>query len=102
MAYQSTFASFSDFSTQYEQLIEVVYAEAHGARWGLFREQFTESLHRSAEKRFRDGRGNASEVETYLKSLHLEDLALACAFSDGIEAAWEFFVAHFRQDLRNA
>ena len=36
------------------------------------------------------------------KSLHLEDLALACACSEGIEKAWEFFIAHFRQDLRNA
>jgi RNA polymerase sigma-70 factor (ECF subfamily) len=102
MAYQSSFASLSDFSTQYARLIDVLHAEAQGARWGLSRERFTESLHRSAEKRFRDGRGNASEVETYLKSLHLEDLALACACSDGIEAAWEFFVAHFRQDLRSA
>jgi RNA polymerase sigma-70 factor (ECF subfamily) len=102
MAHQSTFASLSDFSTQHAHLIEVFYAEAQGARWGLSRERFAESLHRSAEKRFHNRRGNASEVETYLKSLHLEDLALACACSDGIEAAWEFFVAHFRQDLRSA
>ena len=102
MVHQSTFASLSDFSTQHAHLIEVLYAEAQGARWGLSRERFAEGLHRSAEKRFRDWRGNASEVETYLKSLHLEDLALACACSDGIEPAWEFFVAHFRQDLRSA
>jgi RNA polymerase sigma-70 factor (ECF subfamily) len=29
-------------------------------------------------------------------------LALACACGEGQEAAWEFFVAHFRQDLRSA
>ena len=44
----------------------------------------------------------AREVSAYLKSLHLEDLALACACAEGIEKAWEFFIAHFRQDLRNA
>ena len=102
MAHQSTFASLSVFSTQHAHLIELFYAQAQGARWGLSRERFAEGLHRSAEKRFRDGRGNAAEVEVYLKSLHLEDLALACACGDGIEEAWEFFIAHFRQDLRSA
>src|ERR1700692_1519926 len=29
-------------------------------------------------------------------------MALACACSAGIERAWEFFIAHFRQDLRHA
>ena len=99
---ESTFASLDVFSTQHAHLIEALYAEAKGARWGLPRENFAEGLHRSAEKRFRDARGDASEVEAYLKSLHLEDLALACACSEGIETAWEFFVAHFRQDLRGA
>jgi len=102
MAHQSTFASLSVFSTQHARLIEVFYTQAQGTRWGLSRERFAEGLHRSAEKRFRDGRGKTAEVEAYLKSLHLEDLALACACSDGIEAAWEYFVAHFRQDLRSA
>jgi RNA polymerase sigma-70 factor, ECF subfamily len=102
MAYESTSASLNVFSTQHAHLIEVLFAEAKGARWGLARECFAEGLHRSAEKRFRDGPGNAAEVENYLKSLHLEDLALACACSEGIEVAWEFFVEHFRQDLRGA
>jgi RNA polymerase sigma-70 factor len=102
MAHESTLASFDVFTTQHSGLIEALYAEARGARWGLSRECFAKSLHRSSEKRFRDGRSNPSEVEAYLKLLHLEDLALACACSEGIETAWEFFVAHFRQDLRGA
>jgi RNA polymerase sigma-70 factor len=69
----------------------------------LSREAFAESLRRSAEKRFGGVQPpDPGEVEAYLKSLHLEDLALACACSEGIEKAWEFFIAHFRQDLRNA
>lgn len=102
MARESTFASFAVFSTQHARLIEALYAESSCARWGLSRERFAASLHRSAEKRFRDGRPDISEVETYLKLLHLEDLALACACGEGIESAWEFFVEHFRQDLRGA
>jgi RNA polymerase sigma-70 factor len=102
MARESTFAPFAVFSTQHSRLIDALYAEASGARWGLSRDCFAVSLHRSAEKRFRDGRCDVTEVETYLKLLHLEDLALACACGEGIESAWEFFVEHFRQDLRGA
>ena len=102
MARDSTFVSLDAFSRQYAPLIEELYAEANCARWGLSRRSFAESLHRGAEKRFRDGRNEPSEVETHLKLLHLEDLALACACSEGIEAAWDFFVEHFREDLRGA
>jgi RNA polymerase sigma-70 factor len=102
MAYESTLSPLIVFSAQHAQLIELLYAEAKGARWGLPRECFAECLHRSAEKRFRGARGNSTDVESYLKSLHVEDLALACACGVGIETAWEFFVAHFRQDLRGA
>ncbi len=102
MARESTFAPFVVFATQHVRLIEALYAEASASRWGLSRERFAASLHRSAEKRFRDGRPDISEVETYLKLLHLKDLVLACACAEGIESAWEFFVEHFRQDLRGA
>ena len=102
MTRESTVASLAGFSTQYARLIEALLAEANGARWGLDRERFAACLHRSAEKRFRNAQPDISEVETYLKLLHLEDLALACACGEGIEAAWEFFVEHYRQDLRGA
>src|SRR5580704_11373897 len=102
MAREPTFASLAAFSTQHALLIDALYAEANGERWGLSRERFAASLHRSAEKLFRDARPDVSEVETYLKLLHLEDLALACACGEGTESAWEFFVEHFRQDLRGA
>src|SRR5262249_31870503 len=42
------------------------------------------------------------QMEGYLRTLHLEDLGLACACLDGIEPAWEFFVANYRDDLRAA
>jgi RNA polymerase sigma-70 factor len=105
MALESTYSYLDIFSTQHAHLIAELYADAKCARWGLSRESFAAGLRRSAEKRFGDGHGNISnisEVLAYLKSLHLEDLALACACSEGIESAWEFFVAHFRQDLRGA
>ncbi len=102
MAPESTSALLDAFSTQYADLIEWLHGEADCVQWGLSRKCFAEALRRSVEKRFRGARQSESEVEEYLKSLHLEDLALACACSEGLEAAWEFFIAHFRQELRGA
>jgi RNA polymerase sigma-70 factor (ECF subfamily) len=102
MAQESTFAPLEAFYAEHAPLIDCLHAEANCSRWGLSRNRFAEALRRSAEKRYRGGRAGAGEVEAYLKSLHLEDLALACACAEGVEAAWEFFVAYFRQDLRAA
>jgi RNA polymerase sigma-70 factor, ECF subfamily len=102
MPKESSLASLDQFQAQYALLVTELHGEAICARWGLPPEAFAESLRRSAEKRFGGAPSDPSEVEAYLKSLHLEDLALACACSEGIEQAWEFFIAHFRQDLRNA
>ena len=102
MPKDSTLASLDQFLTQHSHLAGVLHAEAMCARWELSREAFAEGLRRSAEKRFGRAPADPGEVEAYLKSLHLEDLALACACSEGIEKAWEFFMAHFRQDLRHA
>jgi RNA polymerase sigma-70 factor len=102
MPKEAPFASLDQFPAQYARLDAALRTKEMCARWGLREEDFVECLRRSAEKRFGGARPDTSEVEAYLKSLHLEDLALACACSKGIERAWEFFIAHFRQDLRNA
>ncbi|HYN07547.1 MAG TPA: sigma-70 family RNA polymerase sigma factor [Vicinamibacterales bacterium] len=41
----------------------------------------------------------ASEIDAYLGSLHLEDLALASACAEGNESAWEHFVREQRPAL---
>jgi RNA polymerase sigma-70 factor, ECF subfamily len=102
MEQESTLAPIDAFSRQYAHLIDWLHAEANCARWGLSRSRFAEALRRSFEKRFGGARLGAAEVEAYLKSLHLEDLALACACAEGEETAWEFFVGQFRQELRSA
>ncbi|HEX4003092.1 MAG TPA: sigma-70 family RNA polymerase sigma factor [Candidatus Acidoferrales bacterium] len=72
--------------------------------WNLSREQFEAGLARSAAQRFSGGpaQRDASVIRGYLETLHHADLALACACSAGSEAAWEFFVAQFRQELYRA
>jgi RNA polymerase sigma-70 factor (ECF subfamily) len=87
---------------QHARLVAQLHARGECARWGLSENSFAEALSRSLAKRFHDKRPGPAEVESYLNSLHLEDLALACACAEGIDEAWEFFVAHFRADLRQA
>ncbi len=70
--------------------------------WGLTREQFQRALERSAARRFSDSLPDDRIVVGYLESLHLSDLALACACSAGDSAAWEYFIEHYRPELHRA
>jgi RNA polymerase sigma-70 factor len=103
MTLDPTLASLKPFLAQYGRLAGALHGEAMCAHWDLTLEAFAEGLRRSAEKRFSGGaQSDPGAVEAYLKSLHLQELALACACTAGHEKAWEFFIAHFRQDLRVA
>lgn len=70
--------------------------------WGLAPERLAQALARSAAQRFRDAAASPAAVAAYLSSLHLADLALACACSEGSEAAWEVFVRNLRPELYRA
>jgi RNA polymerase sigma-70 factor, ECF subfamily len=74
------------------------------SEWNLSRAQFETTLARSVAHRFADVtmQPPAAAIQNYLEGLHHADLALACACSAGSEAAWEFFVAQFRQELYRA
>jgi RNA polymerase sigma-70 factor len=95
-------ATLQQFLAGYSDLVRELSTGAQCKRWGLLPEDFAKSLLRSAAKRFSGAQTDPSAVEAYLRSLHLQDLALACACGQGIEKAWEFFIAQFRQDLRHA
>lgn len=83
-------------------LVEKLYAQSQAARWGLTFERFLLSLERSVTKRFAGEPAHRQKVEDYLGTLHLEDLALACACAGGCESAWEHFFATYRQYLYSA
>ncbi len=83
-------------------VVEWLLAKSQGARWGLTRARFAQALECSASRRFDDARPAATELAAYLESLHVEDLALACACTDGSEPAWEYFVREYRAGLRAA
>ena len=102
MPSEPALASLDAFLAEHKQLIEYLYLEANCSRWELPGGVFAEALRRSAEKRFHGGVAAHSEIETYLKSLQIADLALACACAAGSETAWEFFVAEYRIGLRGS
>jgi RNA polymerase sigma-70 factor len=72
------------------------------ADWNITREQFQAVLERSTAHRFCGPSPDTKTIRRYLESLQLADLALACACSEGIEAAWDTFVAKYRPELYRA
>lgn len=79
-----------------------LYQEAKAERWDLPREAFGEALDASAAKAFAGRVPPPAEHDRYLASLHLADLALACACARGHEAAWDHFITEFRPALYRA
>jgi hypothetical protein len=75
-----------------------LHAVSGGAAWGVSREALAEALGRSVAHRF-DSTPSTSELETYLSSLHVADLALACACRAGSDSAWEHLVREVRPAL---
>src|ERR1700747_1193899 len=70
--------------------------------WNVTPGRFQCALERSVVKRFGTGILDSRKIEDYLETVHIEDLALACACSAGNGAAWDFFVAQFRPELYRA
>jgi RNA polymerase sigma-70 factor (ECF subfamily) len=76
-----------------------LHAQARADRWYVTLDQFTPVLTAAAERAFPGKPPGLAELEQHLTSLHLEDLALACACALGREGAWEHFVREFRPIL---
>jgi RNA polymerase sigma factor (sigma-70 family) len=78
------------------------YRDAGAKRWGLTPGSFAAALERSSAKAFAGRTPTPAELDRYYRSLHLSDLALACACGEGTEAAWDHFVGEFRPALYRA
>lgn len=81
---------------------ERLHRQARGDRWGVAVPRFIQALEASAERAGAGRDWDAKDLERYLGSLHLDDLALACACADGEDAAWEHFVREQRPLLYRA
>src|SRR5262249_19807783 len=101
-------ASMADSSKQsgavlaaHAKLVASLYAQSGAARWGVSAECFQSALTRCVAKAVPPS-AESSAVAALLGTLHLEDLVLSCACTEGSEAAWEHFVAMYRGYLRSA
>ena len=83
-------------------LAERLYRQAKAERWRVPQAAFTAALETSCAKAFPAAGAAPREVSRYLSSLHLEDLALACACALGDSAAWDHFVLEMRPGLYRA
>jgi RNA polymerase sigma-70 factor len=82
------------------ELVGRLHRKADAERWGVTPDRFASSLAASAAHAPAGESG--ADLERYLGSLHVEDLALAAACADGHEAAWDFFVREHRPVLYRA
>lgn len=85
-----------------EARVARLHGEANAGRWDLLPAAFAEALARSAAKAFAGRAPGPADLDRYLASLHLADLALASACALGHEGAWDHFVAEFRPALYRA
>ena len=76
-----------------------LYLQSRASGWDVSLETFSDRLNVSVTRRFQTEAPVPREVEAFARSLHLEDLALACACAAGHERAWEHFILELRPSL---
>jgi RNA polymerase sigma factor (sigma-70 family) len=79
-----------------DSLVRELYDASGAARWDVAFETFAARLNASVEARFSSGASSRRDAESFARSLHTIDLALACACAAANEAAWEHFVKEYR------
>jgi RNA polymerase sigma-70 factor (ECF subfamily) len=84
-----------------ESVSDRLYRQAGAERFGLGRQDFASILQEVVAKYLPAG-ARSSEVLQLLTNLRVEDLALARGCARGNEAAWEIFLARYREKLYSA
>ena len=81
------------------KIVRRLHQQANAARWNVAESRFAAAIEAGLAKAFAGGVPETRELERYLSTLHVEDVALACACADGNDAAWDHFVATHRPVL---
>ena len=99
-----TAESLLEFRRQHRDSIERLYRQSGAERWKLAPDAFAEALYRSYARRHERGPDFASvdQVEAFLDSLFVDDLALAAACREGNDGAWREFLAKYRMVAEGA
>jgi RNA polymerase sigma factor (sigma-70 family) len=82
--------------------IASLFERAEAKKWGIPLEAFAEAIEASVAHAFTGRERTRAAVDRYMASLHLADLALACACLRGSADAWEAFVREYRPVLYRA
>jgi RNA polymerase sigma factor (sigma-70 family) len=83
-------------------LISRLFERSNAATWELTRDQFHEALTSSVAHAFAGRDPSPADLERYLESLHVEDLAIAAACAAGSARGWEHVVGRYRPVLYRA
>ena len=84
-----------------DALVARLHRRANADRWDVSPDRLRAALVSSVAKALGNNAPYA-QIERYCTSLHLKDLALACACADGHENAWDHFVREYRPVLYRA
>jgi RNA polymerase sigma-70 factor (ECF subfamily) len=85
-----------------DRTVDRAFKRSNALRWNLGRARFALALERSVASRFATETCTPALVSEYIDSLNLEELALACACSEGQVSAWAYFIECHRPGLRAA
>jgi RNA polymerase sigma-70 factor len=93
-----TAESFEQFRRDHRRSIERLYRQSGAGKWNLAEGAFADALYRSYARRHESGPDFASsdQIDAFLDSLFIDDLALAAACREGNENAWREFLANYR------
>ena len=85
-----------------DRTVDRAFKRSNALRWNLGRARFALALERSVASRFATETCTPALMSEYVDSLNLEELALACACSEGQVSAWAYFIECYRPGLRAA
>jgi RNA polymerase sigma-70 factor, ECF subfamily len=95
----------AEVPSELESLLAELWQSSSAPGLGIAREEFARLLF-AVGKRYGFGQPDknpdAREQIPFLRQLHIEDLVLAHACALGVEAAWEQFLARYREPLYRA
>ena len=96
--------SLQQFCREHRGSIERLYRQSGAEKWKLSQPTFTDALYRSYARRQESGPDFASsdQIDAFLDSLFVDDLALAAACREGNESAWREFLASYRMVAEGA
>ena len=96
--------SLEQFRLAHGRTIDRLCLKSGAEKWDLSRVAFCNALYRSYARRSETGPSfvSADQIEAFLDSLFVEDLALAAACREGNDNAWRHFLTTYKPLMEGA